>query len=67
MTTDIKPKIKEEAAPEKMEASSPDLCGCIVVDECGRYVDPCGCYVDPCVSHVEPCGCYAEPCSCDCC
>jgi len=59
MTTDIKPEIKEEVAPRKEIASSPDLCGCIVIDSCGCVVDPCGCYVDPC-------GCYVDPCRCEC-
>lgn len=59
MTSDIKPKIKEEAASEKEKASSPDLCGCIVLDACGCYADPCGCY-------VNPCGCYMDACGCDC-
>lgn len=66
MTTDIRPSVREEDAPEKREAAASEICGCIVVDSCGCYADPCGCYVDPCKAHVDPCGCYAVPCGCVC-
>jgi hypothetical protein len=53
---DIK-KQEIQSEPGGRRDSERDLCGCLVVDDCG-------CIEDACQSEPSGCDCFLDPCAC---